>query len=73
MIDRFFLATLTFCVLIVGTVAIGSALFGLEHHTAQRTASVPVRIVQLERVVVTAKRPAAVTALAQTETPARDE
>ena len=68
MIDRLFLATLTFCVLIGGTLAIGSAMLGFDHRTAaQKAAAAPVRIVQLERVVVTAKRIAPNTQVAQTE------
>lgn len=63
MIDRLFLATLTFCVLIAGTLAIGSAMFQTPH----RAVAVPVRIVQLERVVITTKRPAPVTDVAQTD------
>lgn len=69
MIDRLFLATLTFCVLIAGTLAIGSAMFGPNRlSAAPKAAAAPVRIVQLERVVVTAKRLAPVTDVAQTET-----
>ena len=72
MIDRLFLATLTFCVLIAGTLAIGSAMLGADHRAAApKPASAPVRTVQLERVVVTAKRAAPVTKLAQTEAAAR--
>lgn len=68
MIDRLFLATLTFCVLIGGTIAIGSAMLGLDHRAAApKAASAPVRTVQLERVVITAKRIAAPTDVAQTE------
>jgi len=68
MIDRLFLATLTFCVLIAGTLAIGSAMLGIDHRpAAQRAAAAPVRIVQLGHVVVTAKRLAPTTDVAQTE------
>ena len=60
MIDRIFSATLTFGLLIAGTIAIGAALFGLDQRSvAARAAATPVRVVQLERVVVTAKRVAA--------------
>jgi hypothetical protein len=72
MIDRLFLATLTFCVLIAGTLAIGSAMLGLDQHSAaRRAAAAPVRIVQLERVVVTAKRMAPNAKLAQGDNAAR--
>lgn len=68
MIDRLFLATLTFCVLIAGTLAIGSAMLGLDHRaTAPKATQAAVRIVQLEHVVVTAKRLAPATDVAQTE------
>ena len=68
MIDRLFLATLTFCVLIAGTLAIGSAMLGIDHRPAvQRAAAVPVRIVQLNRVVITGKRAVPATDVAQTE------
>jgi len=61
MIDRLFLATLTFCLLVAGSLAIGSAMLGLDtHHTRS------VHVVQLEPVVVTAKRLAA-SAVAVTE------
>jgi hypothetical protein len=61
MIDRLFLATLTFCLLIAGSLAIGSAMLGLD-----ATPTRSVRVVQLEPVVVTAKRLAA-SAVAVTE------
>lgn len=68
MIDRLFLATLTFSVLIVGALAIAAGMLGLDVRTAaQKAAANPVRIVQLERVVITAKRLAPPTTVAQTE------
>ena len=51
MIDRLFLATLTLSVLLVGSLTIASAVFNGALHA-------PVPVVQLERVVITAKRPA---------------
>ena len=51
MIDRLFLAALTLCVFLTGVVAIGSALKDNLPQSAEQ-----VRIVQLERVVVTGKR-----------------
>lgn len=49
MIDRLFLATLTFCLLIAGALAIGSELVGTHREPAAQ-------IVQFETVVVTGKR-----------------
>ena len=65
MIDRIFSAALTFCLLIGGTLAIGSAFVGLDRPAATNP---HVRVVQLEPVVVKAKRlaPPATVALAQT-------
>jgi hypothetical protein len=40
MIDRIFSAALTFCLLIGGTLAIGSALFGYDRSTPAPTAAV---------------------------------
>lgn len=51
MIDRLFLATLTFCLLIAGSLAIGSTMLGRDAHIEKS-----VRVVQLQPVVVTAKR-----------------
>lgn len=60
MIDRIFFAALTFCLLIAGTLAIGSAMFGED-----RTASAQPRVVQLERVVIVGKRIAPASAVAE--------
>jgi hypothetical protein len=62
MIDRLFLATLTFCLLIAGSLAMGSAMLGIDTTQAK-----PVRVVQLEPVVITAKRLPAASAVAVTE------
>ena len=62
MIDRLFLATLTFCLLIAGTLAIATAMFGPEARIEKT-----VRLVQLQRVIVTAKRPSAVAATERVE------
>ena len=68
MIDRFFSAALTFCVLIAGTLAIGSAMLGMDQRVAAPTAaSAPVRVVQLERVVIVGKRLTPSREVAQTE------
>jgi hypothetical protein len=57
MIDRLFFAALTFTLLVAGTLAIGAAMIGADQRTSvSKAASAPVRIVQLERVVVVAKR-----------------
>jgi hypothetical protein len=63
MIDRLFLATLTFTLLIGGTLAFGSAVFGTPHAPAVEKAAP--RVVQLERVVVVGKRTAAPQRVAQ--------
>jgi hypothetical protein len=68
MIDRLFTATLTFCLLIGGTLAIGSAMLGTDQRVAApKAASAPVRTVQLERVVIVGKRLAPTADVAQTE------
>ena len=66
MLDRLFTATLTFCLLIGGTLAIASAMLGTDQRVAvPRAASAPT--VQLERVVVVGKRLASATDVARTE------
>ncbi len=68
MIDRLFTATLTFCMLIGGTVAIGSAMLeGSRPAAAPQAASAPARIVQLERVVIVGKRLSPGTDVAQSD------
>ena len=52
MIDRIFSAALTFCLLVAGTLAIGSALFGLDSRAR------PLPVVQLPTVKVTGQRQA---------------
>ena len=52
MIDRIFSAALTFCLLIAGTLAIGSALFGQD----TRTARTPMPVIELPTVTVTGQR-----------------
>ena len=54
MIDRIFSAALTFCLLVAGTLAIGSALFGLDARSVR--AATPV--VTLPTVTVTGHRTA---------------
>jgi hypothetical protein len=66
MIDRLFTATLTFCLLIAGTLAIGSAMLGTDQRVvAPKAAAAPVQVVQLERVVIVGKRLAPSTDVAQ--------
>ena len=68
MIDRIFSAALTFCLLAGGTLAIGSAMLGLDRHAiAPRAAPAAARVVQLEPVVIVGKRVAPSTTVAQTE------
>ncbi len=68
MIDRLFTATLTFCLLIGGTLAIGSAMLGTDQRApAPKAAAVPGRVVPLERVVIVGRRSAPVDAVARTE------
>lgn len=62
MIDHFFSAALTFCLLCAGTAAIGSLL--LEPAAAKQT---QVRVIEPPRVVITAKRLAPSTALARSD------
>ena len=64
MIDRIFSAALTLCLLAGGTLAIGSALFGLDRPAAQ-AAPGHVRVVQLDPVVVIGKRLVHATTIAQ--------
>ena len=67
MIDRIFFAALTFCLLIAGTLAIGAAMLGVDQRSvAARGVPATIRVVQLEPVVITAKRLAPNTVVAQT-------
>ncbi|HKW82424.1 MAG TPA: hypothetical protein VJN68_01615 [Burkholderiaceae bacterium] len=54
MIDRIFSAALTFCLLVAGTLAIGSALFGQD----TRTARAPRPVIELPTVTVVGQRTA---------------
>jgi hypothetical protein len=69
MIDRTLSAALTFCLLAAAALAIDSAVSGMDHRVAAPSAvttAAPVRIVQLERVVIVGKRLPASTKVAQT-------
>lgn len=69
MIDRFFTAALTFAVLIGGTLAIGSELFGIERPGAPRTAlTAQAAVMQLPTVVVIGHRIQPASAVASTST-----
>jgi hypothetical protein len=57
MIDRIFSAALTFCLLMAGTLAIGSALFGQD----TRTARAPMPVIELPTVTVIGQRTAMAT------------
>lgn len=66
MIDRIFSAALTLCLLAGGTLAIGSAMLGLDRPALQ-AAPGHTRVVQLEPVVVIGKRLAHTTTIAQSD------
>jgi hypothetical protein len=67
MIDRYFTAALTFALLVGGTLAIGSAWFGMDRPGAPKAAARAHAVVQLPTVVVTARRMDAASAVARTE------
>ena len=64
MIDRIFFAALTLCLLIGGTLAIGSEMLGLNDHVSPQ---IQAQVIQLPRVVITGTRQAATTEVADTE------
>lgn len=63
MIDRFFSAALTFCLLIAGTLAIGSEMLGMN----ERSVKPRTQMVQLPKVEVTGQRLPAASAVAANE------
>jgi hypothetical protein len=65
MIDRLFLAAFTFCLLVGGTLAIGSELLVTSPSVAMNT-SAHVRMVDLDRVVIVGRRLVPGATLAQT-------
>lgn len=66
MIDRLFTAVLTFALLVGGTLAIGSALLEADpRSSAAPAARSQPRVVQLERVTITATRERPVATVAQ--------
>lgn len=57
MIDRIFGALLTFCLLVGGTLAVGSAMFDHDRQAdAIRTATPAMPVIQLPAVEITARR-----------------
>lgn len=66
MIDRIFFAALTLCLLIGGTLAIGSEMLGLNDHASQQVQA-QTQVIQLPRVVITGTRQAATTEVADME------
>ena len=54
MFDRIFSGLLTFSLLMAGTLAVGSALFGRDAHVARA----PATVIELPRVTVTGQRTA---------------
>lgn len=68
MIDRYFSAALTLSLLIGGTLAIGSALFGMDRPGAPKSsAHAQARVVQLPTVVIVGKRIQPASEVASTE------
>ncbi|MEO8060182.1 MAG: hypothetical protein ABI671_17850 [Burkholderiales bacterium] len=67
MIDRYFTAALAFALLLGGTLAIGSALLGMDRPGAPKVAAQAHAVVQLPTVVITGRRLPAASAVASTE------
>lgn len=66
MIDRLFSAALTFCLLVAGTLAIGSALFGVDSRSQQAAAqTAQAEVVQMPTITVTGQRTRQVAAAQQ--------
>ena len=68
MIDRYFTAALTHALLVGGTLAIGSALFGMDRPGAPKTTAQAHAVVQLPTVVITGRRLPAASAVASSDT-----
>ena len=66
MIDRIFSAALTFCLLVAGTLAIGSALFGHDIRTLRS----PTPVLELPTIKVIGQRTAMAVDPAQPAAPA---
>ena len=66
MIDRLFFAALTLCLLIGGTLAIGSDMLGLNDPAAPQ-GQVQAQVIQLPRVEISGPRQAAKTEVADME------
>ena len=68
MFDRYFTAALTLALLVGGTLAIGSALFGMDRPGAPKAAAQAHAVVQLPTVVITGHRLPAASAVASSDT-----
>lgn len=68
MIDRYFTAALTLALLFGGTLAIGSALFGMDRPGAPKVRAQAHAVVQLPTVVITGRRLPAASAVASSDT-----
>ena len=68
MIDRYFTAALTLALLVGGTLAIGSALFGMDRPGAPKVAPQAHAVVQLPTVVITGRRLPGASAVASSDT-----
>lgn len=68
MIDRYFTAALTLALLVGGTLAIGSALFGMDRPGAPKALKQAHVVVQLPTVVITGRRLPAASDVASSDT-----
>ena len=68
MIDRYFTGALTFALLIGGTLAIGSALFGMDRPGAPKASTdAQAAVVQLPTVVIVGRRLQPASSVASTD------
>ena len=68
MIDRYFTAALTLALLVGGTLAIGSELFGMNRTGALKATAQTHAVVQLPTVVIIGRRLPAAAAVASSDT-----